>query len=131
MEAGAFAALIYFLYCIYGFHKVAQAAPGWWHPITPARAVGFHFIPVYYLYWMFKWPLELGRFLRWCMPNPGINWQLGFACVASQLLFLVDRGAGALATASLCGYVRWRMKIALEFKAASLASRASSEALSA
>jgi hypothetical protein len=34
------------------------------YPITPGQAVGYHFIPFYNFYWVFKWPLEISRFVR-------------------------------------------------------------------
>ncbi len=120
---------IFYYFCIYRFHIVARATPGWEHPISAKRAVGFHFIPFYNFYWIFKWPLELGRFARWCMPNPGINWQFGLGYIATQLLVFADPALGVLAMFGLCGYVRWRLRICLEFKAA-LAGRAQAEAFS-
>jgi hypothetical protein len=41
-----------------------NAIPGWRHPISPARAVGFHFIPFYNLYWIFKWPQPIAEFVN-------------------------------------------------------------------
>jgi len=43
-----FVGLVYWFVCIHRFHVILQRVPGWKHPISPARAVGFHFIPVYY-----------------------------------------------------------------------------------
>jgi hypothetical protein len=58
----------YWLACVQRFHSILNQlshvarAPA--YPITPGQAVGYHFMPVYNLYWVFKWPLELSRFLR-------------------------------------------------------------------
>ena len=112
-------ATLYFCF-VYVFHRIAAETPGWHHPISPMRAVGFHFIPLYSYYWLFKWPLEFGKYLRWCTPNPGIGWQLGLAYIGSQLLFLLDPGTAILATVGLLGYIRWRLRLALEFKATSV-----------
>lgn len=129
--AVALAAVAFYYFCVYRFHKLACTAPGWKHPVSPGRAVGFHFIPFFNLYWVFRWPAELGRFLRWCMPNPGINWQLGAAYIGCQLLGFLSPAASVFATMGLLGYIRWRMKIALDFKAAALAGRVTPEAFSA
>ena len=45
-----FVGSVYWLVCVYRYHLVMQQVPGWKHPISPARAVGFHFIPIYNLY---------------------------------------------------------------------------------
>jgi hypothetical protein len=45
---------VYWLVCVYQIHVVLANVQGWKHPISPARAVGFHFIPFYNLYWVFS-----------------------------------------------------------------------------
>ncbi len=124
-------ASVFYYFCVYRFHQVVCAAPGWQHPVTPRRAVGFHFIPFYNFYWVCKWPLELGRFLGWCMPKPGISWQLGLVYIAGQLLgLLVSPAASVFVAMALLTYVQRRMKAALEYKAVALAERAVTEAYS-
>jgi hypothetical protein len=44
-----FVGFVYWLACVYRYHVIMQYLPGWKHPISPARAVGFHFIPIYNL----------------------------------------------------------------------------------
>src|SRR5580693_8838163 len=51
----AFVGGVYWLVCVYRYHVVLASVPRWKHPISPARAVGFHFIPLYNFYWVFKW----------------------------------------------------------------------------
>lgn len=60
---------IYWLSCVHRFHLVlSQMAPyvagQSTYPITPGRAVGYHFLPFYNLYWIFKWPSTLSNYLR-------------------------------------------------------------------
>lgn len=55
----------YWLYCVYKFHDVLTQVRVWDHPITVGRAVAFHFIPFYNLYWIFKWPKEIAGFVNW------------------------------------------------------------------
>ena len=74
-EAGGYAAALsvigelslaaYFLYCISLYHHAVNGAEGWEHPITAQRAVRFHFIPIFNIYWNYKWPRELARFVNW------------------------------------------------------------------
>jgi hypothetical protein len=62
-----FVSFVYWLVCIHKLHVVLALVPGWQHPISPARAVWFHFIPVYNLYWLYKWPRECANFVNWRM----------------------------------------------------------------
>jgi hypothetical protein len=55
---------VYWFVCVHRYHVILANVPGWKHPISPARAVGFHFIPFYNLYWIFKWPQEIARFVN-------------------------------------------------------------------
>jgi hypothetical protein len=61
----AFVSTAYVLHCISTYHYVVGKAAGWSHPISPKRAVRFHFIPIFNLYWDFKWPMEMARFVNW------------------------------------------------------------------
>jgi hypothetical protein len=60
-------ATAYVLQCISSYHHVVNRVEGWSHPISPRRAVRFHFIPLFNLYWDFKWPVEMARFVNWRM----------------------------------------------------------------
>jgi len=46
-------------------HDVMAQIPGYNHSITPWRAVGMHWIPIYNFYWVFKWPSEIATFVNW------------------------------------------------------------------
>jgi len=56
---------VYWLVCIHKVHVVLSLVPGWTHPVSPGRAVWFHFIPIYNLYWLYKWPRECANFVNW------------------------------------------------------------------
>ena len=51
--------LVYWCVCVYKIHKAILEMTDNHYPISPARAVGFMFIPFYNLYWIFKWPGEI------------------------------------------------------------------------
>jgi hypothetical protein len=57
----------YYLNCVRAYHYVLTQIEGWKHPITPKRAVRFHFIPIFDLYWSYKWPHEIAKFVNWRM----------------------------------------------------------------
>ena len=59
-----FISLIYWLACVYEYHVVLAQATAGAYPIKPLRAAWFHLIPIYGLYWVFKWPRELARFVN-------------------------------------------------------------------
>jgi hypothetical protein len=84
-----------------------QHVPGWKHPISPARAVGFHFIPVYNFYWVFKWPQEIARFVNWRFQFPLMKPQMvGLMVFAAFVLrFIFDPGLGLILLFLAASYV--------------------------
>ena len=92
-----FIGFVYWLVCVYKIHVVLARVPGWHHPVSPGRAVGFHFIPVYFLYWLFKWPKEIaafvnGRLGRKVMKSVGI----GIAFLLALAMHFLDSGFGLI-----------------------------------
>ena len=98
---------VYWLVCVYRYHVVMQHVPGWKHPISPARAVGFHFIPIYNLYWVFKWPQEIARFVNWRFGQPLMKPKMvGLMVFAAFVLrFLFDPGLGLILLFLAASYV--------------------------
>jgi hypothetical protein len=98
---------VYWLVCVYRYHVVMQHVPGWKHPISPARAVGFHFIPIYNFYWVFKWPQEIARFVNWRFGQPVMKPQMVGLMVfgAFILRFLFDPGLGLILLFLAASYV--------------------------
>lgn len=60
---GGFLAVIYWLICVYRIHEVLIKEDNS-YPITPSKAAWYHLIPFFNLYWIFKWPFELGKFVN-------------------------------------------------------------------
>jgi hypothetical protein len=88
---------VYWLVCIYQIHVVMAHIPGWKHPISPARAVGFHFIPFYQFYWVFKWPREIANFVNSRLPQPIMRpVAVGLAVLAALILRILDPGFGLI-----------------------------------
>jgi hypothetical protein len=51
----------YWMFCVHRYHIILKEIfPG--YPITPNRAVGYHFIPLYNLFWVFRWLKTLTNF---------------------------------------------------------------------
>jgi hypothetical protein len=105
---------VYWFVCIYRYHVILAMVPGWKHPISPARAVGFHFIPFYNLYWVFKWPQEIARFVNFRLrtnmmrPTP-----VGLAFLGALILRFFDPGFGLLLLFFPLSYVSECMRRAL------------------
>ena len=57
-------AIVYWLYCVYGMNRAVRDASDGKHPIIPSQSVTFHFIPIFNLYWIFRWTNAIGEFLR-------------------------------------------------------------------
>jgi hypothetical protein len=55
---------IYWFICVYQMHKVLAELTNSAYPITPVAAVGYNFIPLYNVYWIFKWPAEIAKFVN-------------------------------------------------------------------
>ncbi len=93
-----FVGWVYWLVCVYRFHVVMQLVPGWKHPVTPGRAVGYHFIPFYNLYWFFKWPQAFADFVnarfRQVVIKPKAIGAVFFAAYVFR--FLLDPGLGLI-----------------------------------
>jgi hypothetical protein len=68
-----FVSLVYWLVCVHKLHVVLAFVPGWKHPVSPARAVWFHFIPIYSIYWLYRWPREAAGFVNWRMNSTAIQ----------------------------------------------------------
>ena len=88
---------VYWLVCVYRLHVVMAHAPGLTHTISPARAVGFHFIPFYQFYWVFKWPREIANFVNARLGQPVMKpVAVGMAVLAALILRILDPGFGLI-----------------------------------
>ncbi|HMI53136.1 MAG TPA: hypothetical protein VK525_16605 [Candidatus Saccharimonadales bacterium] len=93
----SFVGVVYWLVCVYRIHVFMNSIPGWVHPISPARAVGFHFIPFYQLYWMFKWPRAIALFVNQQMHLPLMKPVLiGVTLLLALALRILAPGPGLL-----------------------------------
>ena len=93
-----FISLVYWLVCVYEFHVLLIGASAGSYPIKPLRAAWFHLIPIYGLYWVYKWPRELARFVNSRLPAPLMRPErTGLAVFLAFLVFLfLDRGFGMI-----------------------------------
>jgi S1-C subfamily serine protease len=90
----AIGGVIYWLFCVHRFHRILRELSATKYPISPGRAVGYHFIPIYSLYWIFKWPIEFSKFINsqeFVRMVPG--GLLGFLLLLSTVLYRTVDGA--------------------------------------
>jgi hypothetical protein len=96
----AIACWIYWLACVQRFHTILNQLAPWvagqsTYPITSRQAVGYHFIPFYNLYWTFKWPSTLAKFLRESLSVSLLSGgALGLLLLLSMLLARFDSFLG-------------------------------------
>jgi hypothetical protein len=93
-----FICLVYWFVCAYEFHVVLMQASAGAYSIKPIRAAWFHLIPIYGLYWVYKWPRELARFVNSRLPAPLMKPdRTGLAVFLAFVVFLfLDRGFGMI-----------------------------------
>ncbi|HEY7870817.1 MAG TPA: hypothetical protein VIF59_16410 [Methylomirabilota bacterium] len=107
---------IYWFVCVHAFHRVMGEATGGAHPISPRRAVGFHFIPFFNLYWVFRWTNALVAFVNPRLPasaDMARGWA-GVAILAALLLARWDGGLALLVLFGLASYLRSKIRQATE-----------------
>jgi len=82
----AFIARVYWFVCVYRYHKILAAVPRYVHPISPGKAVGFHFIPFFNLYWILHWPSAIADFVNARLRAPLMRGAvLGLGAIAAIL----------------------------------------------
>ncbi|HXN96476.1 MAG TPA: hypothetical protein VN879_18360 [Candidatus Acidoferrales bacterium] len=116
-----FISLIYWLVCVYEYHVVLAQATASAYPIKPLRAAWFHLIPIYGLFWVFKWPRELARFVNSRLGAPLMRPdRTGLAVFTAFAVFLVlDRGLGMILLFWAASYLSRSLRYALAARPAS------------
>jgi hypothetical protein len=105
---------VYWLVCVYQYHLVMNQIPGWQHPISPGKAVGFHFFPFYNLYWIFKWLREIATFVNLSLRRAVMKpIAVGVAILLALVLRFIDAGLGLLLLFVATSYVSACLRQAL------------------
>ena len=116
-----FISLIYWLVCVYEYHVVLAQATASAYPIKPMRAAWFHLIPVYGLYWVFKWPRQLAWFVNSRLNAPLMKPDRAGAAVffAFAVFLVLDRGVGMILLFWAASYLSRCLRYALTARPAS------------
>lgn len=109
---------VYWFVCVYRIHKVLALVPGYTHPISPAKAVGFHFIPIFQFYWVFHWSIATAKFINDRVGTPLIRgWIVGLGILFALLWSIVEPVTGSLLLFTVTGYLAAFLKRALTVNA--------------
>jgi hypothetical protein len=107
--------ILYWLACIYRFHKILGELSDSKYPISPSASVGWHFLPIYNIFWIFYWPSELSHFIK--KQNtvnilPGVA--IGALIFLSFILFKIDAILGFLCLSIINTYIANRLNHHIE-----------------
>ena len=82
---------IYWFSCLHRIHALLSEISNGSYPIKPGKAVWYHFIPFFNLYWIFKWTNEMEKFVNARLRSSG-----GMNDIASGIFLLVGFGVGKI-----------------------------------
>jgi hypothetical protein len=93
-----FISFVYWMVCVYEFHLVLAFVTRAEYPIKPLRAAWYHLIPVYGIYWVYKWPREFAKLVNSRYQTPPLKPEkMGLLVFLAFAFFLVlDRGLGMI-----------------------------------
>jgi len=91
VSPGGLICLIYWLSCVHQIHAVLSEISNGSYPIKAGKAVWYHFIPLFNLYWVFKWTNEMGKFV-----NARLRSSEGMNAIASGIFLLIGFCVGRI-----------------------------------
>ena len=105
------AGVIYWLICVHRLHKILVEITKGRYSISGAEAVGYHFIPFYNFYWIFKWPAVMTGYLNGQGRVQLISgYLLGVFILMGSLFKRLDGGIGLLILFSVALYLSLKLK---------------------
>ena len=104
-------AVAYWLFCIYKLHKIINEIAPYGYGISPAEAVGKHFIPILNLIWLFQWPSAMSDYINERGRVRVISGKLiGLLFLLSTLLRFFDGAVGFAATFAVTMYLATKLR---------------------
>ncbi len=73
MLIGYITGLVYWVMCVHRLHKTLLNLTGQKYPVSAGQAAGYQFVPLFNVYWIFKWPAEIARFVNHCERNQAMD----------------------------------------------------------
>jgi hypothetical protein len=101
------AGFLYWIAAVRRLHQVLAAVTGGTYPISPGRAALYHFVPVYDLYWILRWPYAVALFVNSHTSRLPMSAALpGMAILAALAVrIFVDAALGTAALFAVLGYL--------------------------
>ena len=114
------AGVAYWFYCVDRLHRIVnELEPD--YPISPEAAVGLHFLPFFSLFWIFKWPMEMSRFIkRRGLTEVAAGGWLGLGIFASISVGQVYWGAGLAAVFLFTWYLADKLSHEVQYNQVAL-----------
>lgn len=108
----------YALFCVHRIHKVFAEYTLNRYPISPRKAVLFHFIPVFEYYWLFRWSHQIFNFIDGNEVSAGkikTKWWLGTLLTTVSILgwFTPFKALRLFVLFGIGTYITRRLKAAL------------------
>jgi hypothetical protein len=105
---------VQYLAAVQRLHAVLGAASAGSYPVSPVRAVGLHFVPLYNLYWFYAWPRRISDFVARARGERSIGRHaFGAALLAAFLSQVLAGGVGLLALTFVFDRLQRRLVAAL------------------
>jgi hypothetical protein len=102
----------YYLYVVNRLHGIISVISLETYPISHSKAVAFHFIPIYNIYWLIKWPSELSNYIdknRERKMIPG--YIIGLLLILSLVIMrVIDVALGYILIFSITSYMTVQIK---------------------
>jgi hypothetical protein len=104
------AVFAYWLFCIHRFHRLLAELSNNEYPIAPHGAAAFHLIPIFNLYWIFKWPIQFAKYINSQGRVQMVSgmW-LGFFILVSFLLNRIEPAIGFVSLFSIAMYINKKL----------------------
>ena len=113
----AIGGMIYWLFCVHRFHRILDKLTIEGYNTSPGQAVVFHVVPVFNLYWIFKWPIQLSELINRLgnvkMIHGGI---LGLLLFISFALNRVDTAIGLACIFGVGSYIASKLRRQITFR---------------
>jgi hypothetical protein len=100
------AGMVYWFWSVYRIHKILAQATDSAYPVTPAKAVGYQFIPFYCIVWNFKWSRQLADFVNGRSPSAAMSkYWTGVFLLFASILGSLDNGLQLVALSGIGLYL--------------------------
>jgi len=111
------ACLLYYIYMVRRIHDIVNRIAVDKYPITTSEALGYHLIPFFNIYWLFRWPSVLSKYVS---NNSNVTMIPGFVVgifllISIVVIRLVDGAIGYLFLFATMAYVTTKVKKIISF----------------